>query len=164
MKLKSLKIPRYTKFPVKGSFLFPLIERFFTVKIYHECTFLCARNAFKMHTGDLVNKPGGTVTSCEPPKLPGLPAVQLSYFPRSRTFHQTKPNQTKPKHGTATDQPAINLKLASPLSAAEIRNQSKQHQIAGETAGLEPRGVAGSPGLVRRGRGRGRDRVRPGGG
>lgn len=90
------------------------------MKIYHERALLCARNAFKMHIGDLVNKPGEILTSWEPPKPPDLSAVQLSYFSRSPAFHQTKP-----KHGTATDQPAINFKLSSPLSATEIRNQNK---------------------------------------
>ena len=92
------------------------------------------------------------MTSWEPPKPPDLPAIQLSYFfPQ----HNLSPNQTKPKHGAATDQPAINLKLASPLSATEIRNQSKQHQVAGETGGLEPRRGAGSPGPAGQGQGKG---------
>lgn len=47
-----------------------------------------------MHTGDLVNKPGGIVTSWEPPQPPGLPAARLPYFPRSPAFHQTEPNRS----------------------------------------------------------------------
>lgn len=57
--------------------------------------------------------------------------MRLPYFSRSPAFHQTKT-----KHGTATDQPAINLKLASLLSATEIQIQSREQQIAGGNLGL----------------------------
>lgn len=50
------------------------------------------------------------------------------------------------------------MKLASSLSATEIRNQSKQHRLAGKSGGLKPRRVAGSPGPAGHGQGKGPSR------